>query len=114
MTSIYGGGTGTSHIYPSGAVGLEDDITPNQPWTLVANAGGAGNPCIDTLNGNLYRYGDYMTVRPLRPTNLFFIAMNYILAADAGACGTATNAAQPHQAIFGRARDVPGANSRWN
>jgi hypothetical protein len=114
MTSIYGGGTGTSHIYPSGAVGLEDDITPIQPWTLAGNAGGAGNPCVDTDNGNLNRYGDYMTVRPFRPTNLFFMAMNYVLSGNAGACNTATTVVQPHQAIFGRARDVPGALSRWN
>jgi hypothetical protein len=107
MTSIYGGGTGGVDYYPSGSVFLNDDVAPNQPWDRGDNAVGAGNPCTDD---GLFRYGDYMTTRPLRPTNLAFMGMDYILTADA--C-TTPNAAEPHQAIFGRERDLPGAHDRW-
>jgi len=110
MTSVFGGGTGTSHNFVSGSVFLDDDVTPNQPWTWAVNATGAGNACTDS---GFFRYGDYMTTRPYRPTNLLFMGMNYVLSADAGTCGTPTTAVQPHQAIFGRARDTPGALSRW-
>jgi len=116
MTSINGGGIGTGpgavHYYPSGSVFINDDIAPTQPWQRADNAFGAGNACTDSLNGGLVRYGDYMTTRPYRPTNLAFIGMNYVLGANAGDCGFGANV-EPHQAIFARSRDVPGAINRW-
>jgi hypothetical protein len=108
MTTTYGGGTGGVNFYPSGAVFLNDDVAPSQPWQGVTNAVGAGNAC----NSGLYRWGDFLTTRPYRPTNLMFQGFNYILTADAGLCNVGAPAEQ-HQAVFGRTRDLPGALNRW-
>ena len=108
MTTTFGGGTAGSHVYPSTIIALQDDISPNQAWAEAVPAFGTGNTC--TYNG-LYRWGDYLTTRPFRPTNLFFVGMSYIVTgAD---CGQPGSANEPHQTAFGRARDVPGAVSRW-
>jgi len=109
MTTIFGGGTGGADDFPSGEVLLNDDVAPNQPWNGMINAYGAGNPC---TAGGLYRYGDYMTTRPYRPTNLAFMGFNYVPTADAGDCGS--NApVQPYETVFGRMRDYPGFYLRW-
>jgi hypothetical protein len=109
MTTIFGGGTATyGDIYPSGGVLIQDDVSPNQPWQLAENATGVGNTC---LYGSLYRYGDYMTTRPLRPTNLAWVGTDYVIAGNH--CGLAGWSSEPHQAYFGRARDLPGAFNRW-
>jgi hypothetical protein len=110
MTTIFGGGTGTGHIFPSGGVDLNDDVTPNQPWTFGVNAYGSGNPC--DAGGGLFRYGDYMTARAYRPTNLTFLGLNYVLTANAGGCGS-TASDLVEDVYFGRVRDLPGALNRW-
>lgn len=111
MTVISGGGTGTGHLFPSGAVFLNDDVSPNQPWQGFFNAIGQGNACTDSRNGGFYRYGDYMTTRAYRPTNTAFLGYNYVLTANAGDCGSTAPVAA-HEALFGRMRDRPGVN-RW-
>jgi hypothetical protein len=108
MTVIYGGGIASSYYYPSGGVLIQDDVSPNQPWQLVTNAAGTGNTC--TYNG-LWRYGDYVTTRPLRPTNLAWVGTNYVIAGNN--CGGIGWYSEPHQVQFGRSRDLPGAFNRW-
>jgi hypothetical protein len=108
MTTNFGGGTAGAGYYPSIIVNLEDDVAPNQPWDYAYPAFGTGNTC---TYGGLYRWGDYNTTRPFRPTNLSFMGMSYIVTG--GDCGTAGSTNEPHQTTFGRARDVPGAIQRW-
>jgi hypothetical protein len=110
MTTLFGGGTGTSHTFPSAGVDLNDDVSPNQPWTFAVNAFGAGNACI---NGSNYRSGDYTTTRAYRPTNTAFLGYNFVLTADAGACNTTAPVAA-HEALFGRKRDRAGGLNRWH
>jgi hypothetical protein len=110
MTALYGGGTGTNHWFLSGAVFLNDDISPNQPWQVAWNASGSGNVC---NAGGLWRTGDYTTTRPYRPTDLTFLGYNFVLTADAGSCGSTAPVAA-HEAAFGRERDKRGAVNRWN
>jgi hypothetical protein len=109
MTTMFGGGTGTSHTFPSGAVFLNDDVSPNQPWQGAFNAVGKGNVC---LNNGLYRTGDFLTTRPYRPTNTLFLGYDFVLNANAGSCGSPAPVAA-HEATFGRVRDVPGGVNRW-
>ncbi|MGH6812452.1 MAG: hypothetical protein ACREDM_08930 [Methylocella sp.] len=109
MTTLFGGGTGTSHTFPSGWINLNDDVSPNQPWAGTANAFGAGNPC---LNGTLYRSGDFLTTRAYRPTNTLFLGYNFVLTADAGSCGSTAPVAA-HEVVFGRKRDKHGGFQRW-
>jgi hypothetical protein len=109
MTTLFGGGTGSSHIFPSGGVDLNDDVTPNQPWTFGVNAFGNGNPC---TSGGLFRSGDYTTTRAYRPTNAAFLGYNFVLTGNAGGCGF-TAPVDPHEALFGRVRDLPGGVNRW-
>jgi hypothetical protein len=84
MTTLVGGGTNGSHVFPSGAVFLEDDVSPTQPWVGVTNAFGSGNVC---TSGGIARSGDFTTTRPFRPVNTFFIGQNFVLTKNAGDCG---------------------------
>jgi hypothetical protein len=110
MTTIYGGGTGTSSYFPSSAVFLNDDVTPNQAWVSAVTAVGAGNVCTDS---GLYRYGDYLTTRAYRPTNLAFLGYSFVPTANNGACNT-PNPIANYETLFGRVRDQSGAVNRWN
>jgi hypothetical protein len=111
LTGIFGGGVaaGTDY-YPGTFVSLTDDVTPSQPWTYAYPVLGNGNAC---TAGGLYRYGDYMTVRPYRPASTgVFLAYNYVLTGDAGDCGN-TAPVQLNETGFLRRRDLSGA-TRWN
>jgi hypothetical protein len=109
MTTLFGGGTGSSHTFPSGGVDLNDDVTPNQPWTFGVNAFGNGNACNDS---GIFRSGDFLTTRAYRPTNTLFLGYNFVLTQDAGGCGFGAQV-NPHEALFGRVRDLPGGVNRW-
>ncbi len=107
----YGGGSGTSNYYPSGALLLNDDYTTSQGnvWTngISYLVTGTGNAC--TSQG-LYRWGDYLTVRPFYPAGYAFIGTSYAIKGNN--CGSAGWYSEPHNVIFGRGRDQ-AEYDRW-
>ncbi|MGB8648610.1 MAG: hypothetical protein WCF84_25460 [Anaerolineae bacterium] len=110
----WGGGPGGDggHYYPGGGLILDDDVTPAAPWSFDTFLWGGGNTCQYNDNGSLlYRWGDYLTIRPFYPEGDAFIATNY--AIKGGDCGTANAYAEPHSVIFGRLRDT-GSYTRWS
>jgi hypothetical protein len=94
----WGGGTGTDHFYPGGAVMIEDPVTPTAPWDTNFFLPGAGNPCTST--GGLRRWGDYLTTRPNQPLGTQWAATNY--AFQGGDCGLIGSFSEPHNVVFGR------------
>lgn len=111
----YGGGTGATNYYPGGALLILDDYTTDvgNTWSLGLNffLPGEGNTCKYTSGlGPLYRWGDYLTVRPYYPAGYAFVAGNW--AYKGGNCGSAGAFSEPHNVIFGRGRDKPEYD-RW-
>jgi hypothetical protein len=106
-TYSWGGGTGTTDYYPGSATLVDDDVTPNQPWTNDFYQPGGGNTC---TYGGIYRWGDYLTVRPNTAADGTWIGTGFKEAK--GSCGVAGNITQPTVVIFGRARDN-GDYLRW-
>ena len=102
----WGGGTGTTHYYPGSAALIEDDITPSQPWTNDFYQYGGGNTC---TYGGLYRWGDYLTVRPNDTADTTWIGTGF---REVHNCGTTGSYTQPTLLQFGRARDT-GDYLRW-
>ncbi len=92
----FGGGTGTDHFYPGGAVMIEDATTPTPPWDVSFFLFGQGNTCTD---GGLPRWGDYLTVRPNNPDPATWVATNYAIIG--GNCGV-LGFSEPHNVMFGR------------
>ncbi len=92
----FGGGTGTDHFFPGGAVLIEDAITPSPPWDVAFFLFGEGNTC---TSSGLPRWGDYLTVRPNYPDPASWVATNY--AIKGGNCG-AGGVSEPHNVAFGR------------
>lgn len=110
-TFAWGGGTGTTNYYPGGGLLLNDDYTTDvgNTWTngISYFLYGAGNPC---TSSGLYRWGDYLTVRPFYPAGYAFIAANF--AIKGANCGSAGSFSEPHNVVFGRGRDAPEYD-RW-
>lgn len=109
MTTLFGGGTGTTHYFPGGAILLNDDVSPYQPWNIGFNALGSGNACNDS---GIYRSGDFLTTRAYRPTNTVFLGYDFVLTANAGSCGSAASVTA-YEVLFGRTRDLPGGVNHW-
>jgi hypothetical protein len=106
-TFYWGGASSTTHYFPATASLIDDDITPNQPWTVSFwPHSGAGNTC--TYSG-LYRWGDYSTTRTNDAADTTWIGTGY---REIGNCGTAGSYSQPTVVTFGRARDMGDIN-RW-
>lgn len=100
-TFALGGGT-SSNIYPGTGLYVQDDFGP-----IFSYQGGASNAC---TSGGLYRWGDYLTVRPYYPAGIVWIAT--AMRNVAGGPCTAGGYSEVRNIIFGRERD---ANSyhRW-
>ena len=103
----WGGGTGTTHYYPGSATLVEDDVSPNQPWTNDFWQSGAGNTC---TYGGLYRWGDYLTVRPNDAADTTWVGTGF---REIRSCGTTGSYTQPTLIFFGRTRDT-GDFNRWH
>jgi hypothetical protein len=104
-----GGAPNGTHYYPSTASLVDDDVTPNQPWTVSywPWSSTSGNTC--TYSG-LYRWGDYSTTRTNDAADTMWIGTGY---REIGNCGTAGSYTQPMVVMFGRARDA-GDYNRWS
>ncbi len=110
-TFAYGGGTGSTHYYPGSGYVVDDDISPNQPWAVGYSASGAGNTCRYNDNGNLlWRWGDYLTVRPDDPAGDVWAGTAYSI--QGANCGTTGWKAVPRNVVFGRFRDA-GSYNYW-
>lgn len=105
MAFAWGGGTGTAHYYPGAGVMVDDDVTPNQPWTYSFYLGGSGNPCLNPMDKRR-RWGDYLDVHPLYPGGNAWVATGFSLPSSAGACNAPTNVTVAN-VTFGRQRDLP-------
>ncbi|HEY3248485.1 MAG TPA: hypothetical protein VGK88_09380 [bacterium] len=103
----WGGGTGTTHYFPGTAVGIDDQYSPSQPWTNDFVLPGVKNPC---TYGGLYRWGDYLTARPLDPAADVWVATGYTIRNVN--CPNSGWFAQPYNVVFGRERDTNSYN-RW-
>lgn len=112
-TVAWGGGTGTTNYYPGAALILLDDYTTDvgNTWGngYYFSLWGAGNACTSGTSG-LYRWGDYLTVRPFYPAGYAFVAANYAIKGNN--CGSAGWYSEPHNVVFGRGRDQPEYD-RW-
>jgi hypothetical protein len=108
INAAFGGQSlGGAVYYPGSAVTIQDDYTPAQPWQTHYYVLGEGNTC--TYNG-LYRWGDYLTVRPNYPAGYTWIATGY--AIKGAHCGAAGWYSQWHNIAFGRGRDQ-NSYYRW-
>lgn len=110
MAFAWGGGTGTTHYYPGSAIMLDDDVTPNQPWTVSFYQSGAGNPCLN-LADNTRRWGDYLDISPVFPAQTTWVASGFAMTSSAGSCGAAA-AVSVANVAFGRVRDT-ASYTRW-
>jgi len=111
----WGGGTGTTSYYPGSAVLIDDDFAPNQPWSISFYLWGQGNTCQSRDSGSglyLYRWGDYLTVRPFYPSAYTWVATGYSI--KGAHCGATGWYAEPHNVLFGRARDAQSVYRWWN
>jgi hypothetical protein len=109
MNVAWGGqAVGGTAYYPSGGVLIQDDYSPSQPWQRRDYVFGAGNACTST--GGLYRWGDYLTVRPSYPAGFVWVAAGYAIKGNH--CGSPGWFSQPHNVVFGRSRDA-GSYHRW-
>jgi len=100
----WGGGTGTTHYFPSSAAFIWDDYgyTPNYYlW-------GTGNTC---TSSGIPRWGDYYTARAWKPSMLGWIAVGW--AYTGGNCGSGGTDA-PHNIVFSRSRDTTSITRYWN
>jgi hypothetical protein len=104
----FGGGTGTTHYYPGTGYLIDDDFTPNQPWSEAYQIYGAGNTC---AYSGVLRWGDYLTTRPDSPAGYAWVGTGW--AIKGGDCGTANAYSEPHSVVFGRGRDSSGV-TRWS
>jgi len=116
-TFAWGGGTGPGNFYPGTGIFIEDDIAPAQPWSYDYYLWGQGNTCQFNDNGTLlYRWGDYLTVRPFAPASDVWAAAGYaVKGADCGSRDTFGNPlwrSEPHYVVFGRERER-GSYERW-
>jgi hypothetical protein len=102
----WGGGTGTAHYFPGSATMVEDDITPNQPWTNDFWMHGQGNTC---TYGGIYRWGDYLTTRANDAADTTWVGTAF---KEVKNCGTTGSYTQPALVFFGRQRDQ-GDFNRW-
>jgi hypothetical protein len=96
--SLFAGGGGASGLFPTGAVGIDDDFNGDpltSGWELVVAATSTQGP-----NQNLW--GDYVSVASFVPTGLVWTATSYNLQG----CGANWGCANPHFIIFGRERDA--------
>ncbi len=109
----WGGGTSDSTFYPGAGVLIDDDYSPNQPWSYSYYLSGVGNTCQyqDTNGALLWRWGDYLTVRPLNPASDVWVGTGY--AIKGANCGSTGWKAQPHNVVFGRGRDN-NSYFRWD
>ena len=106
MVATVGGGTGTSHTYPSPMVFIRDDVNPAPGFSGVTVATGLGGGCSD---GGLIRWGDYQTARALESADGVFIGAGLRHTTTSGTGGSVN---PPRNFVFGRARSLPGYN-RW-
>jgi hypothetical protein len=109
MNVAWGGqAVGGSAYYPGASVIIQDDYAPSQPWQRSDYVVGGGNTC---ASGGIYRWGDYLTVRPYYPAAFVWVAAGWAIKGNH--CGSVGWFAEAHNVVFGRARD---ANSyyRWN
>lgn len=102
----WSGTAGASSYYPSTSVGLLDDYSPGYPENAYFLYG-AGNTC---QYSGIWRWGDYLTVRPFLPAGDVFVGAAYAIKGNN--CGGAGWYAEPHHVVFGRARDT-GSYRRW-
>jgi hypothetical protein len=99
-----GGGTGTSHFFPSGMIGLLDDITPNLPGSVNFFLTGSGGGC---SNNGTPRWGDYNTIRGGYTGTGIWTATTFVRNNNtAVACGTTTSMTIKN-VVFGRGRSLP-------
>ena len=108
MNSAFGGqAAGGTAYYPSNSVLIQDDYSPTQPWQRYDYLFGGGNTC---TYGGLYRWGDYLTVRPYYPAGYAWIATGF--AIKGANCGSTGWYSQWNSIVFGRGRDV-NSYGRW-
>jgi hypothetical protein len=110
MVWAWGGGTESLVYYPGGGYLIEDDLAPFQPWDYNFLIYGSGNPCLNIAD-NMYRWGDYLTVRPYHPADVGWLGTVFSLRSDAGSC-TSPAAVNVYNLVFGQARDL-AAYKRW-
>lgn len=106
LVDTFGGGTGNQHYFPSGMIGLFDDISPTNP-TVDYFLRGQGNGCHyetgDFTEGN---WGDYNTIRGWHTGNGVWNATTYIRNDNNPvACGFNPASVTIKNIDFGRERD---------
>jgi hypothetical protein len=104
----FGGGTGSSDYYPGTGYLIDDDFSPNQPWSEVYQIFGGGNTC---AYSGVLRWGDYLTTRPDSPAGYAWVGTGW--AIKGGNCGATGAYSEPHSVVFGRGRDSSDI-TRWN
>jgi hypothetical protein len=102
-----GGGSGTTHKYPSPVVFIRDDVDPSPGFAGVTVATGLGGGCPST--GGVIRWGDYQTSRAVETADGVFIGAG--IRKIGTACTGANN--PPRNFVYGRARSLPGS-TRWS
>lgn len=89
----WGGGTGRTHFYPGAAT------YSTAPTAIATDPNyflrGAGNTC---TYGDLYRWGDYLTVRKFKANPRQWIGAAY--AMKGGDCGSSTGFSESHNVLF--------------
>jgi hypothetical protein len=101
----WGGGTGTTNRFPGTGALVEDDYGRTHSYWLP----GISNACTST--GGLFRWGDYLTVRPYHPADRVWVGTGF-RNVGGGPC-VAGGFSEPRNVVFGRGRDT-AAYTRWN
>lgn len=94
-SATYGGGTGTTHLFPAGISIIQDDVSPTQPWAFSFNQTGAGNATA---------WGDYELTQPDNPSFGNWITTEWFV--------NSSNQVRPQVLIFGRGRNT-GGYGKW-
>lgn len=104
----FGGGTGTSHYFPGGMVGVVDDAAPTFPGSTYYMLYGSGGGCLNP--DGLRRWGDYNTARGWYTGDGVWTATVFARTSNNEVtCGTATGVVV-RNVVFGRDRDRPTYN----
>ncbi|MCU1455037.1 MAG: hypothetical protein JWN46_3183 [Acidimicrobiales bacterium] len=103
--NTFGGGTGTTHYFPSGTIGVVDDVNTAWPGATINVVTGGGGGCLNTAD-NSFRWGDYNTVRAWPTGDGVWVATTFARTENSSVtCGTFASV-NVRNVVFGRTRDL--------
>lgn len=110
----WGGGTGTNNYYPGVGYAVDDDLSLPNVFDTSFAVNGSGNACINSNVDLKYRWGDYLTVKPMYPARSVWVASGFYMASNCTQYSNTINSSvRVVNQVFGRTRDQWGGYTRW-